>query len=316
MTEVVGLDIVIAEPMDAAGFDLLASVGTVVYRPDLWRHPPQLAAAVEQATALLVRNQTRVDARLIGPALRVVGRLGVGLDNLDLPALRQAGVTVVAARGANAVAVAEYVLGYCWFVLRPLHRYQAQVRWDRDAATGSELFRQTLGIVGLGDIGRRLAVRARALGMKVLGHDPFLGPYDMAWQDLGVEAVDLRRLLASSDFVSVHVPLTSATEGLIGGPQLAWMKPTAHLIHTARGGVVDEDALYAVLSSGQLAGAALDVRRHEPARATDRFRALPNVMLTPHIAGVTRESAVRTATLVAEDVARVLRGESPRTAVG
>ena len=310
------MDIVVAEPMDAAGFETLASVGRVVYRPNLWRDPPQLVAALEQAAALLVRNQTRVDAHVVRPALRVVGRLGVGLDNLDLPALRQAGVTVVSARGANAVAVAEYVLGYCWFVLRPLHRYQAEARWDRDAATGSELFRKTLGIVGLGDIGRRLAARARALGMRVLGHDPLLGPYDVAWQDLGVEAVALRTLLEASDFVSVHVPWMPGTAGLIGGPQLAWMKPTAHLVQTARGGVVDEDALYAALSNGRLGGAALDVRQEEPARVTDRFRALPNVVLTPHIAGVTRESAVRTATLVAEDVARVLRGESPLTAVG
>lgn len=311
--------ILISEFMDESGLTALREQPETVveYDPHLHRDPAALKLAAEKAHALIVRNQTRVSEDLVSPRLRVVGRLGVGLDNLDLEALRRHGVVVTAARGANAVSVAEYVLAYLFTVRRPLARYHASVatgRWDRQGATGHEVYGTTLGLLGMGDIAKRLAVRARALGMRVLGSDPYVSPYDFGWMEIGVEAVDLERLLESSDFLSVHIPKDAYTTGLIGAKELARMKPSAHLIQTARGGIVDEAALADALRSNRLGGAALDVREHEPPQ-DDRFDGIENVLLTPHIAGLTEEAGLRTSRMVAEDVLAVLAGRHARGAV-
>jgi len=309
------MTIVISESMDASGLDLLrSSSASVIYRPDGWEHPNFLAKVLASASAWIVRNQTKVESPFIMPALKVVGRLGVGLDNLDLRTLFAHGVAVVSARGANATAVAEYVIACCLYHRRPLpsyHRDLVATGWHRDRAIGREVFGATMGLIGMGDISRRVAVKASALGMRVIGFDPYVSPHDVAWMELGVESMDLESLCRQADFVSVHIPKTPQTLGLIGEEALSWMKPETYLIQTSRGGIVDEDALFSALQDGRLAGAALDVRAQEP--PTDRrFEALPNVILTPHVAGLSQEAGVRTSVMVAEDVLRVLRGERAR----
>lgn len=297
------------EPLRAAGAE-------PVYAADLWRRPDDLRAALADTEALIVRNQTRVDAALLdaAPRLKVVGRLGVGLDNIDLAAARGRGVSVVFARSSNAVAVAEYVFAAMLEAARRLAAATADTRtggWDRQGFTGYELYGKILGIVGLGDIGGRLARRAQAFGMRIVASDPQVTTSSMLVAEYGVALLPLERLLAEADFVSLHIPLVPATAGLINGERLALMKPRAWLINTARGGVIDETALADALRAGRPAGAALDVRASEPPGAGDPLAALPNVILSPHIAGITAESHERTATMVVDDVLRVLRGLTP-----
>jgi len=297
---------------------LLEAVGPLHYRDDLHADAPALHAALAAAEALVVRNQTRVDAALLAtaPRLRAVGRVGVGLDNLDLAALRERGVTVTWAPGTNAVSVAEYVLGALLALYRRFESVSAELhagRWDRRAATGVEAYGRVLGVVGLGDIGARVARRAVAFGMTVVATDPVRFGSSFAVQEYGVPLLPFEELLARADAVSLHVPLTPDTRHLIGAPQLERMRAGAILINTARGGLVDEAALAAALRAGRLGGAALDVRAVEPPGADDPLRGLPNVLLTPHIAGVTEASLLRAATRRASAEPRAGYGLRPGT---
>lgn len=303
------------------GVDRLAAAGVTIYDPELWRDRARLSAQLANCTALIVRNQTRVDAALLAnaPQLRVVGRLGVGLDNLDLDALRTRGITVVTGGNANAIAVAEYTLAAMLTLARRLPAADQHTKgggWDRAAfGAGFELHGKTLGLIGLGDIGARVARRALAFGMRVVAHDPLITPQHFAAAELGVALMPLDDLLGESDFISLHVPLLPTTRHLIHAERLARMKPTAALINTSRGGIVDEAALVEALRAGRLGGAALDVRAHEPPEQPDPLAQFENVLLTPHIAGLTAESQARVCQAVAEDVLRVLRGERPLFAV-
>ena len=315
------MKIVVTEFIWPGALDLLRAAGEVVQADDLWRRAAELRAQVADADALIVRNQTQVTHDLLAaaPRLQVVGRLGVGLDNLDLAALRERGVPVVFARAANATTVAEYVCAAMLTVARRLTDATTSVKvgqWDRQGFTGIELAGRTLGIVGIGDIGARIARRAQAFGMAILASDPQVTANTFAVAEFGVELVNLDTLLARSHFVTLHVPLLPATSQLVNAERLARMRPDAWLINTARGGVVDETALHAALVAGQPAGAVLDVRAQEPPPAGDPLAALPNVILTPHIAGLSAESGVRTARAVVDDVLRVLHGEAPLNPVG
>ena len=290
------------------------------YDPKLFGDRAALTKLLHDADALVVRNQTRVDGALVKNAskLKVVGRIGVGLDNLELPVLRERNITVTWAPGTNAVSVAEYVLGVMLTFSRAFTRVSAELhqgRWDRQAAIGTELYGKTLGIVGLGDIGSRLAKRAGALGMRVLASDPVVHGSSFAVQEYGLELTPLETLLERADFVSLHAPLLPSTKNMIDAAALARMKPTAFLINTARGGLVDEAALADALRNGRLAGAALDVRVKEPPPENDPLQGLDNLILTPHIAGVTEESNRRASLHVAEDVRRVLAGQKPLSEV-
>ncbi|MCY0879242.1 MAG: hydroxyacid dehydrogenase [Firmicutes bacterium] len=310
--------ILVTEFLDPAGLEILSQAGEVHYDPDLWRDAAALRARVQEADALVVRNQTRVTRALLEETpIRVVGRLGVGLDNVDVRAAEALNVTVVVARGANATAVAEYVLAACFHFSRRLawvgETTQAG-QWDRTLG-GTELQGKWLGIVGLGDIGQRLALRARALGMRVAAHDPAVLTTHWAVLDCDVALMPLDELLASADFVSLHVPLTPETRHLLNRDRLRLMKPTAYLINTARGGIVDEAALAQALRENRIAGCALDVREEEPPASPDPLASDERVLLTPHIAGLTAEARQRTSLLVAEDVVRVLTGQEPRAAV-
>lgn len=306
--------VLVTEEMADDGLMLLQRTHEVVHDPELWRKRGELLRAAAGADALIVRNRTRVDRDLLSAALRlrVVGRLGVGLDNIDVEELRRRGVALVVPRGLNAVAVAEYVIGSVLLLLRSFSQADAHVRaggWNRQAFAGTELYGKTLGVVGLGATGIRVALRARAFGMRVLGHDPRLRPGSLECEELSVEGVGLTRLLEESDVVSLHCPLTPATRHLIDERALAHMRPHAILVNTARGAVIDEHALLQALQERRLGGAVLDVREVEPPPSPDPLASLPNVLLTPHVAGITREADTRVALYVAQGVAAVLDGK-------
>ncbi len=305
--------IVISEFMDPQAVDALRADFEVVYGPALVDDPPALRAELAGAQALIVRNRTQVRGDLLeqAPGLRVVGRLGVGLDNIDLDACRARAIEVLPATGANAQAVAEYVMGTAMLLLRGAYASSAEVaagQWPRaPLSDGREIAGKLLGLVGFGDIGRRTAALARALGMRVLACDPLLAADSPLWIESGAKRCDLDDVLAGCDVLSLHVPLTPATRGLIGASRLARMRPGAVLINTARGGVIDEAALAAALREGRLGGAALDVFEHEPLPGGSVLAGVPGLLLTPHIAGLTREANLRVSSMIAERVGASLR---------
>ena len=300
--------IVISEFMDEAAVARLSALHDTLYDKDLVDRPAALATALAGADALIVRNRTKVNRELLaaGPSLKVVGRLGVGLDNIDVVACDERGIEVIPATGANALAVAEYVIGAAMFLLRGAYASSGSVaegKWPRATlSNGRELAGKTLGVVGFGGIGRLAGRLGRALGMRVIGFDAQVAPYARLWSDEATAAYGLDALLAEADVVTLHVPLTDATRHLIDAARLAQMKPGAVLINTARGGVVDESAVAAALKSGRLGGAALDVFEQEPLPAGSPLAGCPNLLLTPHIAGVTSESNTRVSALIADKV--------------
>jgi (S)-sulfolactate dehydrogenase len=304
--------IVISEFMDASAVAALRGRFEVDYRPELVDDPAALSAALATAQAWIVRNRTQVRGPLLAAAARlgVVGRLGVGLDNIDLAACEARGIRVIPATGANAEAVAEYVVAVSLMLLRGAYYASAEVasgRWPRAALSeGREAGGKAMGVVGFGSIGRATAAKAAALGMRILAHDPQVPATDPAWREARTEPVSLDALLARSDVVSLHVPLVPATRGLIGAERLARMKPGAILVNTARGGIVDEAAVAAALREGRLGGAALDVFDSEPLAAGSPLADAPRLILTPHVAGVTVESNERVSSLIASRVAEAL----------
>jgi (S)-sulfolactate dehydrogenase len=303
--------VVIAEFMDEAAVTRLSARWPAYYAADLVDRPEDLRAALADARALIVRNRTQVNGDLLeyAPKLELVGRLGVGLDNIDLDACAAGKITVHPATGANDDAVAEYVAGVAMILRRPAFLMSAQLAaggWPRNQAIGRELLGACAGLVGFGRTARGTARRLAALGMKIIAYDPMLAADDPVWGD--AEPVDLHSLLERADLVSLHVPLTPGTRRMIDAPALARMKPDAVLVNAARGGIVDEPALAAALRAGRLGGAALDVFETEPlsGAAARVFQGVPNLILTPHIAGVTVESNVRVSSLIADIVIKAL----------
>ena len=300
--------VVISEFMSEAAVARLSQAHATAYEPDLVDRPEALQAAMAGARALIVRNRTQVSGALlaVAPALEVVGRLGVGLDNIDMADCEARGIAVRPARGANADAVAEYVVAAALQLIRGRAFFATEaVRagvWPRGDCQGRELAGRTLGLLGYGDIARRCARRAEAMGMAVVAHDPLVERAE------GARLVTLEELLATADVLSLHVPLTESTRGLLNAARLARMKPDAILINTARGGIVDEAALAEALKREKLGGAALDVFAVEPldGAAAEVFQGVPNLILTPHIAGVTEESNERVSAMIAEAVLEVL----------
>lgn len=310
-------DILLTEELIDPSLDELATRYQVVRAPELWRDRDALLARLVDVRALLVRNMTLVDRTVIeaAPRLQVVGRIGVGLDNLDLRALSDRGVVVCYPPEENAVSVAEHVFALLLSYARHVPAADRSVRdglWKRSQFIGFELAGRTLGILGLGRIGFRVAVRARVFGMRVVAYDPFLGPQHPAVTETGTELLPLEQVLAESDVITCHLPLTDDTRELINAERLRAMKPTAVLINTSRGAVIDEDALYLALRDGVIGGACLDVRINEPVGECP-LHTLPNVVLTPHIASWTEESLRRVISTVTADVDRVLSGEPARS---
>lgn len=302
--------IVISEFMDEPAVDWLAACHDVTYDPTLVDDPARLRATCADADALIVRNRTQVDTALIGAAvsLRAIGRLGVGMDNIDTEAAKARGVAVFPATGGNVTSVAEYVITAIMVLRRGAWLGSAEVlsgAWPRQRMMGLEVEGATLGLVGFGAIAQATADRARALGMSIAAYDPYLPADNPAWQGIA-RFDDLDTLIAHADALSLHVPLTDTTRGLFGPARLATMKPKAILINTARGHIVDERALADALRSGHLGGAAMDVFASEPLGAGSPLEGAPNLIATPHIAGVTMESNTRISWITAKNIARHL----------
>ena len=307
--------ILVVEPLAAEGIDLLRGHHEVDEKLGLARE--EIMAILPDYDALVVRSQVKADAEMIaaGTRLVVIGRAGVGVDNVDLDAATRAGITVVNAPTGNTIAAAEHTLALLYGVARRTAAADASLRrgeWKRGEFTGLELRGRTLGIVGLGKIGQAIAVRARAMEMVVLGSDPYLTEEQAA--NHGVELVDMATLLERSDVVTVHVPLTRATRGIIGKKEIARLKPGSIVLNVARGGIVDEAAVAAALASGHLAGAGFDVFETEPPTDSPLLSA-PNTLLTPHLGASTAEAQVLVAEEVAGQVLDVLEGRSARYAV-
>jgi len=271
----------------------------------------QLLAAIAEADAVLIRSATRIDAEALAAAgrLRVVARAGVGLDNVDVQAATQAGVMVVNAPTSNIVSAAELAIALLLAVARHVPQASAALRdgqWKRSKYTGAELFEKTVGLVGLGRIGTLVAQRLSPFGVRLVAYDPYVSSARAG--QLGVRLVSLEELLTDSDFISVHLPKTPETAGLIGDEQLRLVKPTARLINAARGGIVDEAALYSALKEGRLAGAGLDVYAREPCTDSPLFD-LDTVVAIPHLGASTDEAQERAGIAVAHSVRLALAGE-------
>jgi len=308
-------EIVIAEFMDEGAVARLQEAYDCVYDPKMVDDPDTLAELASGARALIVRNRTQVRGALLDGAtnLECVGRLGVGLDNIDIAACEVRDLAVYPATGANDLSVAEYVITCAQSLLRGAYAGTESViagAWPRQSMMGRELSGKTLGLIGFGAIARESAVRGRAMGMKTIGYDPYLADGDPNWHES--TKVSLDELASQADVISLHVPLTDSTRHVVNADFLTAMKPDAILINAARGGVVDDQALAKALAEGVIGGAALDVFEVEPltAEAGSKFAGLSNFIATPHIAGVTSESNIRVSHLIADKVLEKLNATS------
>jgi D-3-phosphoglycerate dehydrogenase len=272
---------------------------------------PALFEALAEANAVLVRSATKMDAEAIAqaPKLKVIARAGVGLDNVDIKAATTAGVMVVNAPTSNIISAAELTCGHILSLARHIPAARASIaagEWKRNSFTGTELFEKTLGVVGLGRIGALVAARMQAFGMRVVAYDPYVT--SARAQQLGVELLSLDELVAQADFLTIHMPKTPETTGMIGAAQLKAMKRTAYVVNVARGGLIDEDALHEALTNGEIAGAGLDVFTSEPPADT-RLTGLPNVVATPHLGASTDEAQEKAGVSVARSVKLALEGD-------
>jgi (S)-sulfolactate dehydrogenase len=304
--------IVICEFMDEAAVAQLRAAHEVLYDARLVDDPARLQRESASADGLVVRNRTQVRGELLAALThcKVVGRLGVGLDNIDMPGCAARGMQVIPATGANALSVAEYVVGTAMLLLRGAYQSSAAVaagQWPRNAlSNGREVGGKRLGLVGFGSIGQLTATLARGVGMQVSAFDALMDEHHPAFAAAGARCVRLDEVLTQSDVLSLHVPLVDSTRGLLNAERIAAMKAGAVLINTARGGIVDEVALAQALHSGHLGGAAIDVFGTEPLPAAPHFEGCPNLLLTPHIAGVTAEANERVSTLIARKLLELL----------
>jgi len=304
--------IVITEFIDERAVPRLRAAHDVLYDPKLVDDAPRLLAEAARADAIIVRNRTQVRGALLDALkqARVVGRLGVGLDNIDVAACERRGLKVIPATGANALSVAEYVVGTAMLLLRGAYGSSAAVaagQWPRNAlSNGREAGGKTLGLIGFGSIGQLTARLGRGIGMALVAFDAMMDPDHPAFAEHGARRVGLGELVTAADVVSLHVPLVDSTRGLFGADRIAAMKPGAVLVNTSRGGIIDEAALAAALRSGHLGGAAIDVFETEPLPASPHFEGCPNLVLTPHVAGVTAEANERVSFLIADKVLEAL----------
>jgi D-3-phosphoglycerate dehydrogenase / 2-oxoglutarate reductase len=312
-------DILITENVGARWFDELKTKFTVALEPELWKAPDKIKALLPDCRALIVRNQTRVNADLLSVAakLEVIGRAGAGLDNIELPAATAKGIVVVSTPDQNSISVAELAIGMMLGLARKIPAANQHAHgggWERQHFVGTELYAKNFGVVGLGRIGFLTALRARALGMNILAHDNYISPDAVAVAETRATLLGLDELLAQSDFVSCHVPLTPETKHFFNYEKFCLMKPSAFFLNLARGEVVDESGLIRALQEKKIAGAGLDVREKEPP-ATSALAGMENVILTPHIAAFTREAQDRVLAAVCQDVTAVLEGRAAKNFV-
>jgi D-3-phosphoglycerate dehydrogenase len=312
-------DVLITENLRGTAVDALSSRFKVAFHPDLWRDPAELLRVIGDCRAIIIRNQTRVDEPLLKAAkkLEVIGRAGVGLNNVDVAAATRAGILVTSTPDQNAISVAELAIGLILSLARKISAADADTKlggWNRMQFLGIELYGKTLGLVGAGRTGYLTGRRAQAFGMNVIAYDPYLSKDNILVSELNGGLTSLDDLLRRSDVVSCHLPATADTEGLFNAARFALMKRGAFFINTSRGEIVVEDALIAALESGALAGAALDVRAIEPP-TRGKLESLPNVILMPHVAAFTNEAQDRVTRAICEDVTRVLEGKPAINAV-
>ena len=304
--------VLISDKLDTRGVEILQAAADVDNQPGI--PPEDLLQIIGEYDALVVRGRTKVTAAVIeaGKNLKVVGRAGVGVDNIDLAAAQSGGLTVVNSPTATTIAVAEQTLAMMLGLIRHLPRADHAMksgRWEKKALMGTELAGKVLGVIGLGNIGAAVAQRAAAFGMQIIAFDPMYSEDEI--RQRGAEPVQLAEIYARSDLITLHVPLTPKTRNLIDGQALAQMKRGVKLVCTARGGVIDETALLSALEAGQVAGAALDVFAEEPPGLT-ALVAHPQVIAAPHLGAQTAEAQIRAAADIAGEVLAALKDESLR----
>lgn len=308
------MKILVSDSIAKEGIEMLKTAGEVTVAE---LSPEELLARVGEYDALVVRSRSKATAEVIakGSNLKVIGRAGIGVDNIDVKAATAKHIVVVNAPRSSTTSVAELAIGHMLSIARSLPRADKGIRegkWEKKQLKGVELFGKTLGFIGSGRIGSEVAIRAKAFGMKTVAYDPYL-PADAA-QKAGVELCNLDRLLRESDFVTIHAMLTDETRGMIGVAEFAKMKPTAFIVNCARGGIIDETALYNALKDKKIAGAALDVFAKEPL-ADSPLVTLDNIVFTPHIGASTKEGQQRAGVQVAEQVIKALKGQRPDSMV-
>jgi D-3-phosphoglycerate dehydrogenase / 2-oxoglutarate reductase len=308
--------VLVSDPIDKVGIDILSQVAQVDIKTKLPLE--ELIQIIPEYDGLMIRSGTRVTKEVIqaGTQLKIIGRAGVGVDNVDVPAATRRGIVVVNSPEGNTVAAAEHAVAMMLALSRHIPSANQSVKqnqWDRKTFTGVEVYKKTLGIVGLGKIGSHVAGIARAMGMRLLAYDPFLSAERA--EQLGCQLVELNVLMAESDYITLHLPKTPETYHLVNAELLEIMKPTARLINCARGGIIDEDALAEALKQGKIAGAALDVYEQEPLGESALRSLGKEVVLTPHLGASTEEAQVNVAIDVAEQIRDVLLGLPARSAV-
>ncbi len=308
--------VLVSDPIAPEGIAILKQVADVDVKTGLSKD--ELAAIIGDYDALAVRSETKVTGDIIAKAekLKIIGRAGVGVDNIDVEAATARGILVVNSPEGNTLAAAELSVAMLLALARNIPQADEAMRagrWDRKIYMGSEVYGKTLGVVGLGKIGREVVSRMQAFGMSVLGYDPYLKPEQA--DALGIKLVDLDTLYRESDYISVHTPKTKETTGMINAEKLALMKPTVRLINCARGGIIDEAALAEAAKAGRIGGAAIDVYTTEPAPADNPLLNIPNIITTPHLGASTEEAQVNVAIDIAEQIVEVLAGKPARAAV-
>ncbi len=308
--------VLVSDAIDQAGIDILSQVAQVTYEPDMT--PAALIEGIAQYDALMIRSGTKVTAAVIdaAPRLKIIGRAGVGVDNVDIHAATRKGIVVVNSPEGNTIAAAEHAIALMMSLSRYIPQANASLKsghWKRSQFIGVEVYKKTIGIVGLGRIGTHLGRVARALGMQILVYDPYISSERA--QQAGARLVDLDQLFRESDYITLHIPRTPDTNHLIGEKALALMKPTARIINCARGGLIDEVALHNALKEGRIAGAALDVFEQEPLGESLLCNLDREVILTPHLGASTEEAQTNVAIDVAEQIRDVLLGLPARSAV-
>jgi D-3-phosphoglycerate dehydrogenase len=308
--------VLVSDPIDQVGIDILSQVAQVDVKTGLPLE--ELVRIIPEYDGLMIRSGTRVTQQVIeaGNNLKIIGRAGVGVDNVDVPAATRKGIVVVNSPEGNTIAAAEHTLAMMMALSRYIPAANQSVKsgqWDRKSYTGNEVYKKTLGIVGLGKIGAHVATVAQAMGMKLLAYDPYVS-HERAEQ-LSCRLVELDILLQEADYITLHLPKTPETTHLINAAAIAKMKPTARIVNCARGGIIDEAALHAALKQGQLAGAALDVFEQEPLGESPLKELGKELILTPHLGASTEEAQVNVAVDVAEQIRDVLLGLPARSAV-
>jgi len=301
----------VADDIAQLGIDKLSAIPNVQVYVQTGLKEAELAAQIGDYDALIVRSQTLVTAAVLeaAPNLRVIGRAGVGVDNIDVAAATRRGIVVVNAPDGNTISAAEHTFAMLISLSRHIPRADASVRrgeWDRKTFVGVELLGKTLAVLGTGRIGTEVAKRAQAFGMHVVGYDPFLT--DDRAKSLGIERATLEGAIRVADFITVHTPLTAETRHMLNDAAFAKMKPGVRIINCARGGIIDEEALARALALGNVAGAAIDVFEHEPLSATHPLLGFANIVLTPHLGASTVEAQVNVAIDVAQEVGLILQG--------